>query len=270
MQLGTATHGGLPERFSILLSQLRWQIHAGCFRITGLFALSETTAERIRNFRLQRLGQIAADETPVKMRLGAKAVLQIVPLGAFEQAAHLDMSLATDAAVLFRLNRWGPKSRHNFDGVLLYNATQGPTVDSYLQVFRSGAVEAVTTGYVYDGNGNRGIVPEYEKELIGEIPKLLETQKQMGVQPPLVLMLSLLGVSGCIMGTRVLMALRHESYPIDRNALLVPKVLLENFEGDPAEVLRPVFDAVWNAAGWPRSMNYNMAGKWTGKAIVGS
>jgi len=125
--------------------------------LRGLFALSETTAERIRNFRLQRLAQIAADETPVKMRLGAKAVLQIVPLGAFEQAAHLHMSLATDPAVLARLGGWGRQSRHNFDGVLLYNPAPRPTVDSYLQVFRSGVVEAVTTRYVYEGNGNRGI-----------------------------------------------------------------------------------------------------------------
>jgi hypothetical protein len=28
-------------------------------------------------------------------------------------------------------------------------------------------------------------------------------------------------------------------------------------------LLRPVFDAVWNAAGWERSFNYDENGKWT-------
>jgi hypothetical protein len=27
--------------------------------------------------------------------------------------------------------------------------------------------------------------------------------------------------------------------------------------------LRPLFDAVWNAAGWERSFNYDEKGKWT-------
>jgi hypothetical protein len=32
------------------------------------------------------------------------------------------------------------------------------------------------------------------------------------------------------------------------------------------KVIRPVFDSIWNAAGWPRSMNYDEAGEW-GKGI---
>jgi hypothetical protein len=31
---------------------------------------------------------------------------------------------------------------------------------------------------------------------------------------------------------------------------------------NPGEVMRPVFYSVWNAAGWPRSMNYDDAGNW--------
>ena len=49
---------------------------------------------------------------------------------------------------------------------------------------------------------------------------------------------------------------------IDRDVLLLPEVIVEDFEADPREYMRPVFDAVWNAAGWPRSMNYDEEGKW--------
>jgi len=56
-----------------------------------------------------------------------------------------------------------------------------------------------------------------------------------------------------------------EAHPIDRDALLVPEVMVESFEFDSAEILKPILDAVWNATGWPRSMNYDESGKWIGQ-----
>jgi hypothetical protein len=52
---------------------------------------------------------------------------------------------------------------------------------------------------------------------------------------------------------------------IDRDALLVPEIMVESFEYCPQEVLRPAFDAVWRAAGWERSMNYDEEGRWVGR-----
>lgn len=59
---------------------------------------------------------------------------------------------------------------------------------------------------------------------------------------------------------------REHGYPIDRDALISPEILVESFEIDPTKVMRPIFDSIWNAAGWPRSMNYDEAGEW-GKGI---
>jgi hypothetical protein len=54
------------------------------------------------------------------------------------------------------------------------------------------------------------------------------------------------------------------TYPIDRDALIIPEIIVENYECNPAEVMRPLFDAIWNAAGWERSRNYNETGQWVG------
>lgn len=35
------------------------------------------------------------------------------------------------------------------------------------------------------------------------------------------------------------------------------------------KVIRPVFDSIWNAAGWPRSMNYDEAGSGEREGIFG-
>jgi hypothetical protein len=55
-----------------------------------------------------------------------------------------------------------------------------------------------------------------------------------------------------------------EGHPIDRDVLLLPEVLLDSYEVDFAAVMRPVFDAVWNAAGWQYSVNYDDDGRWRG------
>jgi len=107
----------------------------------------------------------------------------------------------------------------------------------------------------------------YEKELLAALPIYLSTQKRLDIAPPLFVMLSLLGVSGYIMDVSRRLNLSGEHiYPVDRDALVLPEIVIESFEVDAAEVMRPIFDSVWNAAGWPRSLNYDESGEW-GKGV---
>ena len=54
-------------------------------------------------------------------------------------------------------------------------------------------------------------------------------------------------------------------HPIDRNDLIVPEIILEDFDAEIDKQMKPIFDAVWNACGYPKSMNYNNEEKWIGK-----
>ena len=49
---------------------------------------------------------------------------------------------------------------------------------------------------------------------------------------------------------------------IDRDHLLVPEIVIEDIEQSAEQILQPVFDAVWNAAGWDASPNYEPTGEW--------
>ncbi len=51
--------------------------------------------------------------------------------------------------------------------------------------------------------------------------------------------------------------------PMDRDRLLLPEVLLEDYRVDLSGALKPAFDSVWMAAGWPRSANYDAEGRRT-------
>ena len=42
----------------------------------------------------------------------------------------------------------------------------------------------------------------------------------------------------------------------------LPEIVLEDLSSDPGSILRPIFDTVWQSAGFTRSFNYNKEGKW--------
>jgi hypothetical protein len=50
----------------------------------------------------------------------------------------------------------------------------------------------------------------------------------------------------------------------DRDPLIIPEILIENFDGSPVRELRPTIDAIWNAAGWPGSPHYDELNNWDG------
>ena len=66
-------------------------------------------------------------------------------------------------------------------------------------------------------------------------------------------MLSLLGVKGYKIPER---DLYDEGEAIDREDVILPEIVVEKYEIEPAAELRPLLDTLWNAAGFQRSFNY--------------
>jgi hypothetical protein len=224
------------------------------------FVLSGATTERIRNFRTERLSNIVADETPVMLSKGVRVILHIIPIGAVDLVRRFDMS-SLDLGRLRPLYGAISRHRHNLDGYLTYDGERG-AARSYLQVFRNGIIEAVSASLIGSGGEERWIPSiTYETEILQALPRFLSVQQQLGVEPPLFIMLSLLGVAGYVMATETAFW-QIEAQPIDRDTLLMPEVMVERFDVDPAEAMKPIFDTIWNACGWPRSMNYNEEGRW--------
>lgn len=236
--------------------------------VRAAFALSETLGERMRLFRTERLGRVVAGETPVLVGETAKIVLHMVPFGAFDASATFDIrSLERDTWALKPIAGPLAGQRYNLDGLVVYGHPGRAYGRSYVQLFRNGIVEAVETTMLESTVDDEKLphIPgaEYEKRLLKSLPNYLSIQERLGVAPPLFVMLSLLGVSGYNMDVKFGLDLAGDyGYGIDRDALVLPEIIIESFEIDPVEVMRPIFDTVWNAAGWPRSMNYDDAGVW--------
>lgn len=240
------------------------------------FELSSTLTERIRDFRADRLSKIMSGEMPASLNeTMAKIVFHLVPFGAFELTSRYDLStlaLPDNRALIMPLmmgmneiqTRNYCRHRYNFDGLL--NHTQWANdlpVAAYLQIFRNGIVEGVDVSILNIDRFPKQILSiHFEKVLCHALSVYLQTQKTLGVDLPIFAMVSLLGVKDYKMVYVGQWPQGQQDYPIDRPDLVIPEVMIDRFDCDPAEVMKPIFDTVWNAAGWHGSMNYDAAGKW--------
>lgn len=205
----------------------------------------------------------------------AKIVFHLVPFGAFELTSRYDLStlaLPDNRALIMPLvmemndsqMRNYCRHRYNFDGLLNHAQWANDlSVATYLQVFRNGIVEGVDASILNMDRFPKQIPSiHFEQVLCYALSVYLQTQKTLGVDLPIFALVSLLGVKDYKMVYVGQWPQGQQDYPIDRPDLVIPEVMIDSFDCDPAEVMKPIFDTVWNAAGWKGSMHFDAAGKW--------
>jgi schlafen family protein len=233
--------------------------------IRAAFAASEGPRTFVRSFRSERLARLVADEGPVALLPNPKTVLHIIPLSASDPAITFDvMRLGGGAHSYFRpLYGTAWNWRINFDGVLAYAGDEeGGDARSYTQVFRNGileGVEAVLPRRTCLGEKHKIPSLAFEKTLIEGLDLYAQLSGELGIAGPFAIALSLLDVRGLQMAVD---ARYFESgQTIDRDNLLTGETVVDDLP-PPDQALKPHFDAVWNAAGWSGSLNYDDDGRW--------
>jgi hypothetical protein len=198
-----------------------------------LFALSASALEQIRNFRIQRLSKVAAGEGNLLLRGDHRLVLHLVPFAAFDPLSRFDLSAftqETDRLIPMNVSGGWSRPRHNFDGLLSFAKSDGVCF-SYLQLFRNGGVEAVNTSLLkkHEREGRapeRYIYDRYEVEVINAVTRVMSLQKELGVEPPLFVMLSFLGVKDYVVAFSGTSAW-GEGHAIDQQDLIIPEEVIE-------------------------------------------
>lgn len=237
--------------------------------LRSLFAQSEALAERMRRFRHERLVALQAGETPLGLGAWPKLVLHLIPIQSFRPGTVFDLPRLQDKLASlrpFQAPAWD--WRHNFEGFVTFATDhQGGSPLSYLQVFRSGALEAVDRFLLgYAGEHERYIPGAYlEKTIAQSLPSYLASLSDLGIQPPVFLGLTLLGVKDYQIGVEGLRPFA-KAHVIERQDLILPEIAVDDFAAEPFRLLKPVFDMVWNAAGWPGSASYSSDGHWQGRS----
>jgi hypothetical protein len=257
------TFGGL-DRFYTRNSRGKYQMDVGELRLA--FTAAQTAVERARNFRLERMGRIVTGETPIHLDDRAKVVLHIVPLNLSTTPSSFDLASIHELQQVPRpmYTKLG-EYRYNLDGLLFFaQGAATPTAHSYLQFFRNGSVEAVSTGLLNYSTADCNFIPSMrvENELIACLDHYLKTLGSLEFVPPFAVMVSLLGIQGFrILPSEVQ---RNHNYPfsdpIPQRDLLLPDAVMESSELQASQLLKPIFDVLWNAAGFERCLNYTADG----------
>lgn len=234
--------------------------------IRAAFLLSEKTADRLRDFRLDRVAKIMADETPMPLVRGARVVLHVVPLAALSSFAQIDLQsvgvVSRDLELTPLGCGGGCKGRFNLEGYVRYADAQDlGFASAYLQIFRNGALETVDTSLA-SNSGSEGHLAgaNLESDVLQTLRRYVVSLKHLQVDVPFAVMISLLGVRGYNIGSPETARMRGIGR-FDRDVILVPEVLLESFDADIERLMMQPFNMVWNAAGWARSLYYDQRGQ---------
>lgn len=229
--------------------------------LRGAFVGSETATQRIRAFREERVAAIVAGETPVPMLANPQVILHMIPLNAFAVKEPYDLEiLMRKPAELRPIASMGLDVRYNMDGILAYAIAGDDACHSYVQFYRSGIVEAVESRMLQPRKEARYIPGGYESEVVEAASLYMQRLREMGVSLPIIVVVTLAGVKNYRMGLK--QRFYSKTFAVDRDILLLPDVLVDQYDAEAPAFLRQVFDAVWNACGHPRSLNYDTKGKW--------
>lgn len=229
--------------------------------LRAAFTLSISAIERIRGFRTDRIIALSNNLTPVPFVVAPKIVVHCIPLTAFaSQAQHDVLSLLEHKAQMQPMGSNSWDTRINLEGVLAFSGT-GPS-NSYIQVYRNGVIEAVQGRILAQQYEGRPTIPSiaYERTILEYLPRSFKLLDIVGVSMPVMVALTLTGVKGLYMGTVSIWG--EIGYPIESDTLVLPETIVETASTPVSQILKPIFDLIWNACGLRGSTNFDGSGNW--------
>jgi hypothetical protein len=213
---------------------------------------------------MDRMQKILANETPILLpsENSSFLILHLIPLASFHpDPQYFDIKKNKEILYKFMIpmcsaslnnsNGIWWKNRNNFDGFLTHQ-DNGDNDICYVQLFRNGVIESVKQGIVEIYKECLYITGDIiEKLLIQSTTKYLNLLKQIGIQPPIFLFLTLTGTRNAEMYINEIECVRSShTIKIERDILQIPELIIENFDISVEKILKPAFGTIWNACGY--------------------
>ena len=231
--------------------------------IRNSFNLTDNFTNRVKSFRENRLSKINANETPISLNNEAKTIVHLVPINAFNLGQNYEIN-RVNGSDLNLIRGFASEQRYNIDGILSYSGDPSVSL-GYVQLFKNGIIESVDGRLTRSTSEDRKFIPSaiYESSLIKAIKNYLDILNNLNVETPIFVFISLVGIKGYKMAAiRNISSFEEDNYIIDRNILLPPESLIENYEEEIEKSLKNCFDSIWNACGYSSSQNYDAEGNW--------
>jgi hypothetical protein len=227
--------------------------------LRSMFREAESWSEAADAFRNARLKRVRTGRFYPSVENSAPAAfVHVLPLGRLSQLIDLAGPEAALRTSIRPLGRADHSTGFNADGFWLYYRSPDGTIQNYSLFFRFGGVEGYDSTIVQadDPSQSSPLKRLFAQELHRDTTRFVaDAVKAMtsvlDIPAPYVVMLSILGISG----TRLLLnpdRSGQTSDPIYANDLILPPVIIEEERENYTDILRPVFDVIWQAAERPR------------------
>lgn len=234
----------------------------GLAELQGLFLRSESQSQRVEDFRTMRVGKMVSGTIPHRLVKGARLLAHFVPTRAALSALSVDPVPYASERSLPILGPFRSSTRMTVDGALVLSEPKNEGAEAYSVLFRNGFFESVRV-LPYDPMGRTQLsASTAEALLIAAVADLREEYRFLGIGSEMTCLATILDAD------KVNFLTDHSEYQdaphqgrFDRRFILLPSTLVAD-ELTPTYALRPLFDVVWQAAGYERSMNYTADGVW--------
>jgi hypothetical protein len=226
-------------------------------------------AARLRDFRTDRLVQIAAGNTPSPVGVGAKLVIHIIAVPAFTDGRLTDLIAAVAKSGHVPLPPGNPNGANqeavNLEVYLNFFSVAGARC-RYAQLFRSGAIEGVVDLSIDEDGSSYFLGSDVANKIVGGVEQYLDTLRSLDAGDPIYCFISICNAKGTRMRYRGGDGLYYQTQPFMGDFVSLPETLLdEALDGVPA-LLRPSLNTLWNAYGFAQCDMYNGQGSWIGTA----
>lgn len=116
-------------------------------------------------------------------------------------------------------------------------------------------------GLIFEKGGQQWIGSDlYERNLVNYLQTCFRVLGEIGAGAPVVVALTLTNARG--LGMSDPMSYIERGFRIDRETLVLPESIVQSLSVEPLQILRPMFDLVWNACGFEKSRNFDKDGNW--------
>lgn len=228
--------------------------------LRSAFTLSNNITKRIQDFLIDRIIKIENSDTSVKLDEGAKLVLHMIPTSSMLLGSNLEFSnIKNYIPKLSGIITRSYNHQYNLEGFMTYNVNE-----FYVQVFKTGIIESVQTGIIYDIL-DKPLIPSsiIESGLIRVYDDYLEVLKYLNVGLPIFCFVTFIGVED--VGLAVAPKYESSLYPkirYNKSILRLADSAITDFNNSSSEVFKPIFDSMWNAYGFEKSANFSEEGEW--------
>jgi len=240
-----------------------------------LFNRAPQLADRVRDFRFNRISKIVADDAPVSLGGKQLFIMHVAPLSSFDGAQAFQLNIGQQQQQYWTafplIGAQVGQFRINVDGCLVLSDLRADkkTYRAYVQVFRSGIVESVDSMFLGPPeNQSRLTAIRTEATIVKSSHAYLQSLQARDADPPYVVLVSLIGFKGqpysFAMDGRTLF--EDLAGVLDRDQFHFSEMIIEGVPFDRheyAKLIRPLLDQTANAAGRATSPSFDQTGRFT-------